>query len=167
MWQVPRGVVLVRGTGLGSTRLNAFDAALMDAGIGNLNLVSVSSILPPGAQVSVASRDFKLEMPEGALLPVVYCAAVVEAPGNGSAALALGVPLDERRVGVIFEAQASAPGVRAEAEAMVIEGMKMRQVEEYNIISTEATVTVREEFGAAVAAAVLIGHIEARQGLEG
>jgi arginine decarboxylase len=47
---VPSKFDLVVGSGEGATPLNSFDAALLDAGIGNLNLVRVSSILPPGAQ---------------------------------------------------------------------------------------------------------------------
>ena len=38
---------LVSGIGTGSTVLNAFDAALLSAGVGNFNLLRVSSILPP------------------------------------------------------------------------------------------------------------------------
>jgi arginine decarboxylase len=39
---------LVSGVGYGSTELTSFDAALLDAGIGDFNLVRMSSIMPPG-----------------------------------------------------------------------------------------------------------------------
>lgn len=45
-----RHYTLVGGSGEGATRLNAFDAALLDAGVGNTNLIKLSSILPPGLE---------------------------------------------------------------------------------------------------------------------
>ena len=50
MLATPCKFTLVAGNGEGGTPLNAFDAALIEAGIGNLNLLRVSSILPPSAQ---------------------------------------------------------------------------------------------------------------------
>ncbi len=39
------------GIGEGSTKLAAFDRALYDAGIGNYNLIKLSSVIPPGSEV--------------------------------------------------------------------------------------------------------------------
>ncbi|NMB16013.1 MAG: pyruvoyl-dependent arginine decarboxylase, partial [Firmicutes bacterium] len=50
MLPTPEKFTLVAGGSEGPTGLNAFDNALLAAGLGNLNLVRVSSILPPGAQ---------------------------------------------------------------------------------------------------------------------
>lgn len=44
-------VSLTKGASEGPTKLNAFDNALLDAGIGNVNLIPVSSMLPPNTQV--------------------------------------------------------------------------------------------------------------------
>lgn len=44
-------IVLARGVGEGPTPLAAFDAALRDAGVANYNLIVLSSVIPPGAQV--------------------------------------------------------------------------------------------------------------------
>ena len=44
---LPKQYFIVAGKGEGFTPLNAFDAALGDAGVGDLNLVKVSSIVPP------------------------------------------------------------------------------------------------------------------------
>lgn len=46
-----RRLYLVAGKAEGSTPLNAFDNALLDAGIGDVNLIKVSSIVPPGVEV--------------------------------------------------------------------------------------------------------------------
>lgn len=42
---------VVWGTGTGPTALSAYDSALAEAGVGNYNLVTVSSIVPAGASV--------------------------------------------------------------------------------------------------------------------
>ncbi len=47
-------IVVTQGQGTGRTPASAFDAALLDAGIGNYNVVRVSAAVPPGAVVTVA-----------------------------------------------------------------------------------------------------------------
>jgi arginine decarboxylase len=42
---------LASGTGEGPTGLAAFDAALMDAGVANYNLLCLSSVIPPNARI--------------------------------------------------------------------------------------------------------------------
>lgn len=42
---------LATGTGEGPTPLAAFDAALMDAGVANYNLLCLSSVIPPNARI--------------------------------------------------------------------------------------------------------------------
>lgn len=44
-------IVLARGVGHGPTALAAFDAALLDAGVANYNLVCLSSVIPPGSRI--------------------------------------------------------------------------------------------------------------------
>lgn len=44
-------VSLTAGKAEGPYKLNAFDNALLDAGIGDVNLIKVSSILPPDTQL--------------------------------------------------------------------------------------------------------------------
>lgn len=42
-------IVISAGTGEGPTPVAAFDAALMDAGIADYNLIPLSSVIPPGS----------------------------------------------------------------------------------------------------------------------
>lgn len=44
-------IYLTKGTGEGPTTLAAFDGALFDAGIANYNLLKLSSVIPPGAEI--------------------------------------------------------------------------------------------------------------------
>lgn len=50
-------ITVTSGTGHGPTPLAAFDAALRAAGVENYNLLSLSSIIPPGATVSRGHHD--------------------------------------------------------------------------------------------------------------
>lgn len=87
------------GVGRANTELVAFDAALINAGIANYNLVKVSSILPAGAKEkpSVSAR-------EGALLPTAYGTITSGTTHERIAsAVAIGIPQDPDHVGVIME----------------------------------------------------------------
>ncbi|MBN8488812.1 MAG: hypothetical protein J0M20_13965 [Burkholderiales bacterium] len=44
-------IVIATGRGEGPTRLAAFDAALLDAGVANYNLLCLSSVIPPGSRI--------------------------------------------------------------------------------------------------------------------
>lgn len=100
MIPTPTKFKLVAGTAEGPTRLNAFDNALLAAGVGNLNLLKVSSILPPKAEYK---ED--LEIPPGSLTPVAYGCSTSDVPGELiSAGVAVGFS-DQGRdsYGVIME----------------------------------------------------------------
>ena len=45
------------GVGVAATQLAAFDAALYEAGIGDYNLLTLSSVIPPGAEVIQKQPD--------------------------------------------------------------------------------------------------------------
>ena len=88
-----------KGASEGYTPLNAFDGALIDAGIGNFNLVKVSSIIPPCCQ---EKKD--LVIPPGSLVPIAYASIISDIPGEIiSAAVAAALPEDEERSGLIME----------------------------------------------------------------
>ncbi|MEW5762572.1 MAG: arginine decarboxylase, pyruvoyl-dependent [Bacillota bacterium] len=97
MLPTPTKFALVAGRGEGVTKLVAFDNALLDAGIGNLNLIRVSSILPPGAR-----RAARLAIPPGSLVPTAYGAITSTEPGETIAA-AVAVGLAPPSYGIIME----------------------------------------------------------------
>jgi len=57
---VPKKMFLTKGVGVHKERLQSFELALRNAGIEKCNLVSVSSILPPGCKI--ISKKEGLEM---------------------------------------------------------------------------------------------------------
>ena len=46
-------ITVTWGTGTGSTKLSAFDRALWEAGIANLNLIPLSSVIPPDSDIQI------------------------------------------------------------------------------------------------------------------
>ena len=50
-WKQVTKMSVTAGTAEGGTTLNAFDNALLVAGIGNVNLIKVSSIVPPDVDI--------------------------------------------------------------------------------------------------------------------
>ena len=44
-------IIVTCGAGEGVTRLAAFDAALLDAGVAHYNIIRLSSIIPPGSSI--------------------------------------------------------------------------------------------------------------------
>ncbi len=143
---------MASGSAEGFTPLNAFDGALINAGIGDLNLVKVSSIIPPGCR-EIEPRG----LPQGVVVPVAYTFIVSDIPGEViSAAVAAALPEEEQDAGLIMEY--SARGHREEAEEIVrnmaVEGMKIRgrKIKNTKSLSVEYKV---QKIGAAVAAVVL------------
>jgi arginine decarboxylase len=122
MWSVPKAVSVVAGAGEGPTDLNAFDRALMDAGIANLNFLRVTSIFPLGATV-VPMRSFT----PGMLMPAVYARISRHTPGERIAA-AVGVGIAEEGYGVIMEYSHSGSAENADqiVRGMIDEALKIR-----------------------------------------
>lgn len=149
---IPNKFFLVAGHSEGITPLNAFDAALIDAGIGNTNLIKMSSILPP------FSKKIKpIKLPLGSLVPLAYASKVSSVIDEViSAGVACAVPMDKNKNGLIMEY--SAPGRKQEIERIVRhmaeEGMKNRGYKIKTIYSISAQHTVKK-IGAVFAAVVL------------
>jgi arginine decarboxylase len=76
-------IVVTSGTGEGPTSVAAFDAALLNAGVANYNLIALSSIIPPGSTIE---RAVFVTPPEeyGHRLYVVMARCDVRASGNAA-----------------------------------------------------------------------------------
>ena len=152
--KTPTKFFLVSGSSDGFSLLNAFDGALLASGVGDTNLVRMSSILPPGC---VEVNPPPVPMPQGALVPVAYAALNSDVPGEViSAAVAIGIPKDGNRAGLIMEysARAEESVVVAQVKKMVEKGMEMRNREIKEIMAISATHRVTG-IGAAFAGVVL------------
>ena len=150
MLVTPVSYRLAVGAAEGLTPLNAFDNALLAAGIGNVNLVRVSSILPPGAKYVEA-----LQIPPGSLVPTAYCTCTSAVPGEWiTAAVAVGLSRDS--FGVIMEYEGT--GKREEAEAEVtrmLEAAFERRKMKLHEVRIQGVDHQVKTLGSVVAAAVL------------
>lgn len=122
--------------GKGEKKLTSFDNALLNSGIANYNLVKISSILPPNA-------DFveKVDLPEGSVLHTAFASLTSNKAGALiSAAVAVGIPKDRTKIGVIMEFSDFCTKEIAEKQvkAMVVESMKNRGYEIEKILCATA-----------------------------
>lgn len=150
MLRTPTKFTLVAGTAEGDTELTAFDGALLVAGIGNLNLVRVTSILPPDCRF-VERHD----LAPGSIVPTAYGWIASHTPGERIAA-AVAVGQGPAGYGVIMEYAARGTGQDVEAviRRMVVEAFGRRGLElaGVRVAATEHRV---ERLGVALAAVPL------------
>ena len=115
---------LATGIGHGAYPITSFDHALCSAGVGNYNLVRLSSILPLRS-----ARSDRIGLPLGSLLPIAY-AVQTGVKGVISAAIAIGFPkkTDQNHCCVImeFEGECSEGEALKVVSDMVREGFKKR-----------------------------------------
>jgi len=100
---VPKKMFLTCGVGIHREKLQAFEFALRDAGIAALNLVSVSSILPPGCRI-VSRKVGEGLLHHGQVVFVVMSRAESnEAHRMIAASLGVAVPADKKLYGYLSE----------------------------------------------------------------
>jgi arginine decarboxylase len=134
----------------GDTELNAFDNALLSAGIGNLNLIKVSSVIPRGARII----ERPPAIPAGTLVPAVYSVHSSAVHGE-TISSTVGLGFSEDSFGMIFEhGSGSADSSERVVREMVAEAFDRRGMELADIVVRSAEHRVRH-VGCTVAAVVL------------
>ena len=148
----PTNFLLCRGASEGYTPLNAFDAALLEAGVGNTNLMKMSSILPPGL-----TRKNSATFAPGGFLPIAYASITSVTPQEViSAGVAVAIPEDVSKPGVIMEysARGHAEDVERIVRSMAEEALKYRNWPLKEVLSIAVEHRV-ETVGAAFAGVAL------------
>lgn len=152
--KIPNSYFIVSGTGIGKTELNSFDFALLDAGLGNLNLVRMSSILPP-----YANRIAPYQLPFGSLVPVAYGFRTLNVTGSlVSAAIAIAFPKNKRFPGLIMEYDSvgeSSKSAEKTAEEMAVDGIIGRGLELDHTEAISSEIISHNKYATAFAAIVL------------
>ena len=100
---VPRKVFLTKGVGIHAERLNSFEEALRDARISPMNLVKVSSIVPPHCELVTREEGLKLLSPGQITFCVMSRCDSDEAGRLLAAAVALLLPENGDDYGYISE----------------------------------------------------------------
>ncbi len=100
---VPSKVFFTKGVGRHKSRLGSFEQALRDAGIAQFNLVEVSSIFPPNAEIVSKEEGLKYLKPGQILFVVLAKNSSDEYNRMISAAVGLAVPKDRNLYGYLSE----------------------------------------------------------------
>jgi arginine decarboxylase len=100
---VAKEIFLTKGVGVSKEKLASFEEALQDAGISHLNLVYVSSIIPPGCKFISRSRGIKKLLPG----EIAFCVLSRNHSNENrrliSASIGVAVPADKTTYGYISE----------------------------------------------------------------
>lgn len=100
---VPSRVFFTKGVGVHKEYLTSFEMALRDAGIAPFNLVTVSSIFPPGCKKISREEGLKLITPGQIIYCVMSRNATNEANRLIAASVGCAVPADESQYGYLSE----------------------------------------------------------------
>lgn len=100
---VPKAVFLTKGVGFSREKLSSFEQALKSAHISHLNLVEVSSILPPACKVISQQKGLKHFKPG----EIVFCVLSRNASNENrrmiGASVGLAIPANKNDYGYLSE----------------------------------------------------------------
>ncbi|MDO5848272.1 MAG: arginine decarboxylase, pyruvoyl-dependent [Methanobrevibacter sp.] len=144
-------IAIVSGKDEGPTKLNAFDNALTNAGIGDVNLIKVSSMLAGNTEVQEI-----VPLKPGSMVNCVLSTITSDKPGDILTAV-VAVAIGEK-LGCVVEAK----GIDKDPETLVDKAiymvkymMEQRNIEIKELIVEEITHEV-EEIGSVVASVVYL-----------
>ena len=131
-------IAIVSGSDEGPTKLNAFDNALSDAGIGDVNLIKVSSMLAGNVEINELPK-----LKAGAMVNCVLSEITSDVSGDEITAV-IAVAIGEE-LGCVVETTGKnkdADDLIEEAKMMVEYMMEKRGVEIKELIVEHSTATV-------------------------
>jgi arginine decarboxylase len=100
---VPKKIFFTKGVGRSREQLTSFELALRDAGIAPFNLVTVSSILPPGAEL-VSRKEGLEHLTPGQIVFVVLSRCASDEPNRLIAAsIGCAIPAEKNAYGYLSE----------------------------------------------------------------
>lgn len=144
-------IAIVSGKDEGPTKLNAFDNALSDAGIGDVNLIKVSSMLAGNTEIEELPK-----LKAGSMVNCVLSEITSDNPGDTITAV-IAVAIGEK-LGCVVETN----GINKKESELIIEAQNMvkymmdkRSVEIKDMITESSTATV-ENIASVVASVVYL-----------
>lgn len=100
---IPKKVFFTKGVGISKDYLSSFESALRDAGIAQFNLVSVSSIFPPGCKIISKEKGLKLLKPGQIVFCVMSRISSNEPNRLIAASVGCAIPKDKKKYGYLSE----------------------------------------------------------------
>lgn len=154
MWELPSQLMITRGQGQSRYKLNSFDMALLDAKIANYNHSIQSSIIPPGCRIYTEPITLPLE---GSILPTIMSRKHGVEGETICAGLAFGVNEDPRLPGLVYELTGTDVGmVSNQLRDMILDAAWRRTWTLKDVMIKTCSFTVKQEYGCALVAAVLL-----------
>lgn len=98
MSELYKNYTIVSGVGKGLTSLSAFDNALLNAGVGDYNLLKVSSILP-----AKCIQKNNIDIKKGSILHIAYASISTNDSKEICSTVGVAIPYEENFTGVIME----------------------------------------------------------------
>jgi len=95
---VPKSIFFTKGVGRHKERLSSFELALRDAGIETCNLVTVSSIFPPGCKIVSKEKGLTMLSPGEITFCVMARSETNEPNRLISTSIGLAVPTDKENM---------------------------------------------------------------------
>lgn len=100
---LPKKVFFTNGVGKSKDQLTSFELALRDAGIAPFNLVTVSSIFPPGAKI-ISKKEGLKHLKQGQIVFCVMSRVASDEPNRMLvASVGCAVPSDKKSYGYLSE----------------------------------------------------------------
>ena len=100
---IPKYVFFTKGKGVHRNRLESFELALREAGIQMLNIVEVSSILPPNAEIIDKDKGMAMLQPGQVVFSVLSQNSTEEPRRLITASVGIARPKDRNQYGYISE----------------------------------------------------------------
>jgi arginine decarboxylase len=100
---IPKKIFLTKGVGKAPEYLTSFEMALRDAGIGQFNIVEVSSIIPPGCEIIPKEKGLELLKPGQIIFCVLAKNSTNEPNRLIAASVGLAIPADPNIHGYLSE----------------------------------------------------------------
>ena len=100
---IPKKIFFTKGVGVHKENLASFEMALRNAGIEKFNLVTVSSIFPPGCKIVPRTQGLQLLNPGQIVFCVMYELRSNEPNRLMAASVGLGLPADSNQYGYLSE----------------------------------------------------------------
>lgn len=100
---IPKYFFLTKGVGKHKEQLQSFELALRDAGIQHCNIVSVSSIIPPGCKMISRERGLKMIRPGEITFIVIARNSTNEAHRLVASSIGVAIPSGKHNYGYLSE----------------------------------------------------------------
>jgi arginine decarboxylase len=136
---VPKMIFFTKGKGLHKDYLTSFELALRDAAISDLNLVSVSSIMPPECKIVTRKEGRKHLLPGQIAFTVMAKSATNEPNRLIAASIGLARPVDHSQYGYLSEHHST--GETAQKAGDYAEDMAMEMLATIIVLPDDPTLT--------------------------